>query len=187
MSGPLSLLAAFLAQVFAPVPQPVSIRFVAAVEIPLRTPADRSDLLAMLRRHASASGLHVDDGSQAWRELQRNAPDLPAFARRTLSVGVWRGEGDDDLEVSADDTGHEGRAWVIFSRGKQPELATRTRQGLLGAIARRWPGARRLPVLPSGGLPLAGDLRLGPGGYRIARAAASSYRLPETSPLLAPR
>ncbi|HEV7659189.1 MAG TPA: hypothetical protein VGO55_05020 [Allosphingosinicella sp.] len=172
-------------QAVAPVPQPDSIRYVAAVEIALRTPADRSDLLAMLRRHATAGGLHVDDSSREFREL---APELvPDFVRRTLYVGVWRGAADDDLEISVDDAGHRGRAWVIFSRGKQPALARRMREGLLSAIAHRWPGARRLPVLPSGGLPLAGDLRLGPDGYRIARSAASGYELPATSPLVAPR
>jgi hypothetical protein len=171
----------------APVPQPDSIRFVAAVEIALRTPADRSDLLAMLRRHAAAGGLHVDDVSSQWRDLQRNAPELPDFARGTLYVGVWRGAEDDDLEVSVEDSGHRARAWVIFSRGEQPELATRMREGLLSAIARRWPGARRLPILPTGGLPLADDLHLGPDGYRIVRSAASRYALPAASPLLAPR
>ncbi|HVQ08220.1 MAG TPA: hypothetical protein VMS43_07270 [Allosphingosinicella sp.] len=171
----------------APVPQPDSFRLVAAVEIPLRTPADRSDLIAMLRRHAAADGLHVDDVSAEWQDHQRNAPELPDFARGTLYVGVWRGAEDDDLEVSVDDSGHPGRAWIIFSRGKQPVLATRTRESLLSAIGRRWPGARRLPVLPTGGLPLADDLRLSPDGYRIARSAASGYELPATSPLLAPR
>ena len=171
----------------APVPQPGYLQFVAAVEIPERTPADRSDLLAMLRRHAAAAGLHVDDGSRQWQELQRNAPDLPDFARGTLSVGVWRGAEDEDLEISVDDTGHPGRAWVMFSRGRQPDLARRTREGLLREIGRRWPGARRLPILPSGGLPLADDLSLAPGGYRIVRSAAPSYGLPATSPLLAPR
>jgi hypothetical protein len=183
-----SVFAAAALQASAPVPQPDSIRYVAAVEIAVRTPADRSDLLAMLRRHAAAGGLHVDDSSREFQALQRNAPEaVPDFVRRTLYVGIWRGAGDDDLEVSADDAGRPGRAWVIFSRGKQPVLARRMREGLLRAIARRWPGARRVPVLPSGGVPLADDLRLTPAGYRIARSAAPRYELPATSPLLAPR
>jgi len=187
MTRILFLFAAFLTLGCAPAPQPDDLRLVAAVEIPLRTPADRSDLLAMLRRHAAAGGLHVDDVSAAWQDHQRHAPELPDFARGTLYVGVWRGEEDDELEVSVDDSGHPGRAWVIFSRGKQPDLAARMREGLLSAIGRRWPGARRLPVLPSGGLPFADDLRLAPGGYRIARSAAARYQLPATSPLLAAR
>lgn len=171
----------------SPVEQPAGLQFVAAIEIPLRTPADRRDLLAMLRRHAAAGGLHVDDLSQGRRDLQRNAPELPAMARGTLHVGVWRGAEDEDLEVSADDAGHPRRAWVTLSRGTQMAAAARVREGLLADIARRWPDARRLPILPSGGLPLADDLRLTPAGYRIARSAASRYGLPTTSPLLAPR
>ncbi|HEX4693982.1 hypothetical protein, partial [Sphingomonas sp.] len=45
----------------APVPQPDSIRTVAAIEIPLATPGDRRDLLALLRQQAATHGLHVDD------------------------------------------------------------------------------------------------------------------------------
>lgn len=147
-----------------PVEQPERLRFVAAVEISLRTPADRSDLVAMLRRHAAAGGLHVDDVSQ---EVERNASSLPPFARRTIYIGVWRGLGDDDLEVSIDDAGHRGRAWVVFSMGAQPVLATRLRENLLAEIVRRWPDARRVPILPSGGLPSADDLRPSADGYKI--------------------
>lgn len=162
--------------------QPKSIRFVAAIEVTLRTPTDRADLIAILRRHASAGDLHVDDVS---REVQQNASSLPTFARRTIYVGLWRGRADDDLEVSVDDAGHQGKAWVVFSRGAQPEIATRLRESLLNEILRRWPDARRVPVLPSGGLPSVEDLRPTPDGYKIVRSAASDYQLPAASPLLA--
>jgi hypothetical protein len=55
----------------------------------------------------------------------------------------------------------------VFSRGAQPALATRLRERLSAAIMRRWPDARRVPVLPSGGLPLANDLRPTAEGYEI--------------------
>lgn len=111
----------------APVAQPDRLRFEAAVEIPLEGPADRSDLLAILRRHAAAGGLHVDDNSEE-ASRDRDAPSL--IAGRTIYIGVFRGTEDDDLEVSVDDGGHPGRAWVIFSRGAHPELAARTRTAL---------------------------------------------------------
>ena len=132
-----ALIFTFLLLGCGPVDQPASLQFVAAIESPLRTAADRSDLLAMLRRHAAAGGLHVDDGSQSWRDLERNAPELPAMVRGTLYVGVWRGAEDDDLEVSVDDAGHPGRAWIMFSRGTQVAAAARVRERLLGDIARR--------------------------------------------------
>jgi hypothetical protein len=159
-----TLMIAFLAVLAAcgPVEQPEGLRFVAAVEISLQTAADRNDLVAMLRRHAAANGLHVDDVS---REAERTASALPPSARKTIYVGAWRGLQDDDLEVSIDDTGHPGRAWIAFSRGAQPILATRMRESLLAEITRRWPDARRIPIPPSGGLPSPDDLRLTPQGY----------------------
>jgi len=131
-----------------PVEQPERLRYVAAVEIDMRTPADRADLLAMLRRHAAAGGLHVDDVSEP--AAQNTA--LPPSERPTIYVGVWRGSADDDLEVTVDDTFHQGRPWIVFSRGARPELAAALREALLRDISRRWPGARRLPIDPSGGL-----------------------------------
>src|ERR1700709_639014 len=102
----IALAFALLLMACGPAEQPDSIRYVAAVEIDMRTPAHRADLLAMLRRHAAANGLHVDDASA---EAMQNDVVLPPSLRRTIYVGVWRGTGDDDLEVSVDDMGHRGR------------------------------------------------------------------------------
>lgn len=182
------LLIGLLLQSLPPVvEQPASFRSVAAVEISLRTPADRNDLLAMLRRHAAAGGLHVDDVSRQVVELQRSDPSFPDFARRSIYVGVFRGTDDDQLEVSVDDSGHPGRAWVIFLRGAQVAAATRLREELLGNIRQRWPDVPSVPVLPDGGLPLADDLVQTPTGYRIMRSRAAGYNLPAESPLLTPR
>jgi hypothetical protein len=148
---PASLLAAC-----GPVEQPERLRFVDAIEVNLQSSADRSDLLAMLRHHAASDGLHVDDNSEEYERLERSQPPsarLPAPFQRTIFVGAFRGSEDDDLEISIDDMGHPGRAWVIFSRGAQPALATRLRERLSAAIMRRWPDARRIPITPSGGLP----------------------------------
>jgi hypothetical protein len=170
----------------APVDQE-SVRTVAAVEIQLRTEADRSDLVSMLRRHAGASGLHVDDVSERWQAFEREANMIAPEDRGTFYVGVWRGEDDDEAEVLADDQFHPGRAWVTFPRGQQPDRSTRVREPLLAEIRQRWPGARALPILPTGGLPLVDDLVATESGYRIVRSAAQRYRLPLSSPLLGPR
>ncbi|HVI31222.1 hypothetical protein [Phenylobacterium sp.] len=143
--------------------QPESLRTVAAIEVPLRTSADRADLIAMLGRHARAGGLHVDDGSERWAEFRKGArPDEPPFVKdvltKTIYISVWRGSEDDDPEVFVDDGGHQGRPWLRFLAGKHPELATRVRTGLLSDIRRRWPEAREVPVMPRGGLPLSDDL-----------------------------
>lgn len=158
----------------------------AAVEIVLRSTADRNDLLAMLRRHAAADGgLHVDDESAGWREFEAQSNMIAPEDRLTINVGVWRGEDDDELEVLVDDRYHPGRAWVMFMRGSQPERSARFREGLLAEMGRRWPDARPLPVLPWGGLPLAKHLVVTPSGYKIAPSAAPRYELPPSSPLVA--
>lgn len=74
----------------------------------------------------------------------------------------------------------------MFVKGQHTGLATRFRKAVISDIKARWPNAQLLPLLPSGGLPLEGDLLLTPAGYRIERAAAASYNLPLSSPLVAP-
>ena len=163
-----------------------SVRTVAAIEVLVTDPADRAALLAMLRRHAGQAGLHVDDGSVEWRRFEAEANMIAPADRKTIYVGVWRGENDDEAEILVDDSFHPGRAWVTFPRGEQPERSTRVREPLLAEIRRRWPNARSLPILPSGGLPLAGDLVPVGDTYRVARSAAGRYALPLSSPLVAP-
>jgi hypothetical protein len=163
---PLCLALMAIAGACGPVRQPGSLRYEAAIEVSLeKTSADRADLMAMLRRHAAADGLHVDDVS-----AEAQSP-----LGRTIYVGVWRGADDNDMEISVDDAGHAGRAWVVFSTGAQPERAARLRRLVSADILRRWPQARRVPVTPSGGLPLADDLRATNGAYEIEPAAAARY------------
>ena len=158
----------------------------AAIEVPLRSDADRTDLLAMFRRSAAASGLHVDDGSTEWREFEREANMLAPQDRLTFNVGVWRGADDNELEIVADDRFHPGRVWVTFLRGSVPDRSTRIREPLIAEIRAHWPDARAIPVTPEGGLPLVEDLVLTDRGYRIQRSAASRYGLPAASPLVGP-
>jgi hypothetical protein len=166
-----------------PVKQPDSLRTVAAVEIPARTGADRDDLVAMLRRHATG-GLHVDDVSEEWLDFERQSTTVAPEDRGTIFVGVWRGDRDEHQEIDVGDRDHPGLVWATFLRGPEPERAARVRRGLLDEIHRRWPEAKALPVLPSGGLPLREDLRMTPAGYRIARSAAPGYELAPSSPLV---
>jgi hypothetical protein len=159
--------------------QPMSIRQVTAIEVPLTTTADRTDLLAILSAQARSGGLHVDDASGAWAKMTRDAPGPPTSAaspvRKTIYVGLWRGIRDDDAEVIVDDGGHQGRAWVTFLRGKHPELAERARIALLAQIKARWPDARPIPVMPNGALPLAEDLIWSGEAYAVRPDRVEAY------------
>jgi hypothetical protein len=163
-----------------------SVRTVAAIEVTLRTDADRMDLLRILSRHAAASGLHVDDVSDDWRRFEQQAKQLAPEDRGTFYVGVWRGRNDDEAEVLADDRYHPRRVWLTFPRGVEPDRSRRFREPLLAEIRRRWPDARAIPILPWGGLPHARDLVLTGQGYRIVRSAAEAYDLPSSLPIFAP-
>lgn len=162
-----------------PVSQPASNEQVAAVEVLLRTPADRADFLAMLHKHARAGGLHVDDVSEQWRQLERDhrgpAWDARDVRSRTIAVGLWRGAEDDDPEVLVDDGGRHGRPWLTFLRGKHPELAAKLRAELQADIRRRWPGARDVPVMPSGALPLDQDLTWTGTAYVVKPERIAAY------------
>ena len=104
----------------APVDQE-SVRTVAAIEVVLKEPRDRTDLVAILRRHAAGAGLHVDDGSAEWREFERRAEQIPPADQVTFNVGVWEGADDDEPVAFADDRFHQGRVWVTFLRGTEPD------------------------------------------------------------------
>lgn len=162
-----------------------SYKSVAVIEVPIRTVADHNDLIAIMRRMAAANGMHVDDDSQKWVEFQRSVPPKqPVDLRATIYVGVWRGSNDDDFEASVSDMTHLGRAWVSFLQGGRANLSRKNREQVLTEILHRWPQARSVPVLPSGGEPLTNDLRVTRQGYKIVASAGPSYGLPPSSPLL---
>lgn len=166
----------------SPAPQPGPPT--AAIEISLLTPADQADLVTMLRQLAPLQGFHVDDVSAKWRDFEEQVKDSPSALKKTIAVGVWRGEDDNDLILLVDDGGHPGRAWIIFYRGEEPKSAERFWAALTGEIRGRWPDALPIPILPSGALPLSKDLQLTPQGYKIVRSAAERYNLPSTSTFL---
>lgn len=161
-----------------------SVRTVAAIEVRLQTDSDRTDLLAMLLRHAAAAGdLHVDDVSATWRAFEERTK-MRRDMHSTFSVGVWRGANDDQAFAHASDRSHIGRVWITFPRGVQPERSKRFREPLIAEVKHRWPGAEPIPIMPTGALPHAHDLVWTPHGYRVPRPKAGSYGLPPSSPLL---
>lgn len=161
------------------------VRTVAAIEVVLKKPQDRIDLVVILRRHAAQAGLHVDDGSLEWRDFERRAKQIPPDDQVTFNAGVWRGEDDDEPVAFADDRFHRGRVWVTFMRGAKANRFKAYRDATISAIRNRWPEAKFLPILPWGGLPHARDLVLTSDGYRISRSSASAYELSPTLPIFA--
>ncbi len=162
-----------------------SVRTVAAIEVPLKEPQDRADLVAVMRQHAAASGLHVDDGSAQWREFEREAEQSAPADQVTFNLGVWRGADDEEPVAFADDRFHQGRVWVTFLRGTKPDGFKAYRDATISEIANRWPEAKSLPILPWGGLPHARDLVLTANGYRISRSSAAAYELSPSLPIFA--
>jgi hypothetical protein len=156
------------------------------IEVPLHTAADRHDLLVLMRQLAAANGMHVDDGTSSSAEFQRSRPKDMVDTRATIYAGMWRGSSDGDIELIVSDMFHLRRAWVSFLRGGGADLPAARRREAMAGIRRRWPDARSVPVLPSGGEPLAEDLRPTPQGYRIASSAAARYGLASTSALVVP-
>ena len=160
-------------------PQPESARTVAAFEVPLPNPGERAEFLAILSDAAKAEGLHVD-ASHA-EQLER----LSEVSPMTIHAAVWRGANDEEPLASVMDLPDNlGRAWISFSKGEDPNLATRFRERAMSKILERWPNTQRLPIMPTGAIPLPADLRQTPEGYRVKPEAASRYELPPKSPLI---
>jgi hypothetical protein len=162
--------------------QPESAKTVAAFEIPLASDAERVEFLELLRREAAADGFHVDADTK--QQLDDRARAIPEAAM-TIHAAIWRGSDDDELVASVMDVGTLGRAWLSLSRGKDPARATSFRERLITKITQRWPDIHRLPIMPTGVIPLDDDLVLTKDGYRVRRQAAAKYELPPSSNLIA--
>lgn len=153
--------------------QPESNETVAAFEVPLPTPDERSEFLILVRQEAEAEGLHLDSASAA--ELDRTADAIP-IAAMTIHAAVWRGSNDDQLEASImDQHDHLGQVWIMFSKGEDPTLSRRFRERLMQKVFERWPDTLSLPIMPTGAVPLHRDLRRTPDGYEVDPAAAARY------------
>jgi hypothetical protein len=174
-----ALLAIALCSACGVVRQPESARTVAAYEVPLPTPQQRDEFFTIVREAAEAEGLHVDaPNSYRLKRLSEVGPI-------TVRAAVWRGANDDDPVASVIDPPERGRTWISFSHGEDPALAKRFRERAIREILDRWPNAQSLPIMPTGAIPLAADLRLTTQGYRVDRSAAPRYDLPPSSPLIA--
>lgn len=174
------LLAIFLACGSCSPPDRERLRTVAALELPLRTVAERNEIVALLRRQAAASpGLHVYEASASWKALEAQS------GRGTIFAAVWGGANDNDLIADVGDNERPGTAWITFLKGRDRDRAARFRQAVTADVEQRWPEVQPLPVLPDGGLALPEDLRMTSTGYKIKREAAERYELPVSSPLVA--
>lgn len=173
----LLLLPAFSA--CGPVPQPESLRTVAAYEVPLTAAGDREMLQALLRRDAEAEGFHLDASTA--EELKWQSEVSPM----SINATVWRGKDDDEPVASViDGPDHLGLAWLTFSLSDEPARTARFRDRVMKRIVQRWPNTATLPITPSGGIPLRRDLVLTGRAYRVKRQAASIYGFPASSPFL---
>jgi hypothetical protein len=160
-------------------PQPESIKTVAAYSVPLPSEQDRSEFIAILRAAAQREGMHVDAASRD--ELEATAKVIP-LARMTIKAAVWVGSEDDESVASVmDGHDHLGHAWIMFSKGKDPKIATKFRERVMREIEGRWPDTLSLPIMPTGAIPLHGDLVRTPKGYIVAPSAASKYAVETTA------
>jgi hypothetical protein len=73
----------------APREQPSTL---AAIEVPIPTGRDRTDLIKALEEFGAAEALHVDVATAQALEYERS--NLPQDAHSTLRMGVWRGDKD---------------------------------------------------------------------------------------------
>jgi hypothetical protein len=155
--------------------QPESAKTVAAFEVPIPSEADRNQFLSVLRVAAATEGMHVDVASD--EELEREAAVSPAF-RMTMRATVWRGVNDDEPVASAmDQPDHLGQVWIAFFKGENPALNSRLRESAMREIMRQWPGTLSLPIMPTGAIPLHGDLIRTPNGYVVNPSEAHKYQL----------
>ncbi len=168
-----------------PVPQPASLRTVAAFEVPLASAEDRADFLAIVSSEAQEQGLEVDAETPAemerWFEM---SPDL----RATIHATVYRDGDRRQTEADVSDRYHLGHVWISFAQGKDPALAQRFRDRVMSRIVERWPETLSVPVAETGALPHRKDLIRGEGGYEIDPAKMAGYicgNAPGNAPLSA--
>ena len=155
--------------------QPESAKTVVAFEVPLPSEVERNKFLSVLREAAESESMHVD--VESTQDLAQETKISPAFAK-TMNAVVWRGANDDEAVASAmDQPDHLGLVWIMFSRGKDPQLTTRFRERAMRQIMLRWPDTVSLPIMPTGAIPLHRDLIWTPNGYVVSPTEAHKYEL----------
>lgn len=155
-----------------PVPQPESLRTVAAFEVPLTTSVDRTDFLTILTAEAAAEGLQVR--VETAQEMERWA-DMSPQLRKSIDATVYRGGDLRQGEAHVSDQFHFGQVWISFTQGEDPALARRFRDQLMSRTIERWPKTLSVPVSPTGSLPHRKDLVHGSQGYEINPARMAGY------------
>lgn len=161
-----------------PVPQPESLRTVAAFEVPLTSADERADFLAILAADAAAEGLdvHVETAAQMERRAAMS-PDL----RESIRATVYRRGDLRQTEAQVSDQFLLGYVWISFNQGENPALAQRFRDRLMSRVVERWPETLIVPVSPTGSIPFKKDLVRGDHGYEIDPAKMAGY-ICETAP-----
>ncbi|MFC5388542.1 hypothetical protein U0030_12005 [Brevundimonas bullata] len=155
-----------------PIPQPESLRTVAAFEVPLTSAVDRANFLTILTAEARAEGLDLN--VETAKEMERWAEMLPEL-RRSIHATVYRGGDLRQTEAYVSDRSHLGHAWISFTKGEDPALARRFRERLMSRTVERWPETLSVPVAQTGSLPNKEDLVLGDHGYEIGPAEMAGY------------
>ena len=155
-----------------PVPQPESLRIVAAFEVPLTSAVDRADFLTILTDEAAAEGLDVN--VETAEEMERGAEMSPEL-RSSIHATVYRGGDLRQTEARVSDQFHFGHVWISFTRGEDPVSARRFRERLMSRTVERWPETLSVPVAQTGALPHKKDLVRGDHGYEIAPAKMAGY------------
>jgi hypothetical protein len=162
-------------------PQPESIKTVAAFEVPLQSKVDRERFLSVLRAAAEVEGMHVDAEGDA--DLENDAKVSPNF-KMTMKAAVWRGSNDEEAVASAmDQFDHLGQVWLMFSKGKDPATVARFREDAMHEVMLNWPNTLSLPIMPTGAIPLHGDLIRTSTGYIVNPSEAHKYSLAATETL----
>lgn len=79
-----------------------------------------------------------------------------------------------------DQSDHLGQVWLTFSRGEGLAMSGRFRERAMHEIMLRWPNTLALPIMPTGAIPLHGDLIQTPFGYIVKPSEAHKYDLAGT-------
>ena len=155
--------------------QPDSARTVAAFEIPLPAPADKQAFLAIVREEASRVGYHLDAATpEQLRQLSEVSPV-------TMNAAVWRGNDEESVASAMDGPDHLGFVWFGFSKGTQPERVASFRDRVMRRVSASWSQTTRLPIMPTGAIPLRRDLVRTPSGYEVDPHAKGKYQLEPVS------
>ena len=147
----------------------------AAFEVPLPTPADKQSFLTIVREEASRIGYHLDAATPD--ELRR----LSDMSRITMNAAVWRGNDDECVASAMDGPDHLGFIWIGFSKGVQPIRVAVFRDRVMRRVSARWPQTTRLPIMPTGAIPLRSDLVRTPAGYEVDPRQKGKYQLDAVS------